>query len=90
MSDLLNDDDNTLDADPTLVHKGIDAETSDWPDALKDQDPGADADADERLDWYEQHKDTAEALAESEEEEEEGPDEEEIRAQQRDRFHYRL
>jgi hypothetical protein len=74
-----------------LIHKGINSETEDWPDALKEDDPGPDADAEERLDWYNRSRQTADLLAENDEgEEDEAPSEEEIKSQKREQVSYGL
>lgn len=49
-----------------LIHAGIDAETSAWPDPIKEKDPGEDADLQARAQWFQNYADTADALAESE------------------------
>lgn len=74
-----------------LIHKGINSETEDWPDALKEDDPGPDADPEERLDWYNRSRHTADLLTENDEEDaDEAPSGEEIKAQKRDQVSYSL
>lgn len=47
-----------------LVHAGIDAKVSGWPDVVAEEDPGPEADARERAIWYRDHKSIAEGLKE--------------------------
>jgi len=47
-----------------LLHAGIEARTSDWPDPVTSEDPGREASIDSRVFWYRQHKDIAEGLQE--------------------------
>lgn len=47
-----------------LLHAGIDAKTSDWPDVVKQEDPGPEEDARSRAIWYREHKSIAEGLQE--------------------------
>lgn len=46
-----------------LVNKGIDAQMSDWPDSLKEGDPGPD-DPEARTEWFREQKRVAEAVKE--------------------------
>jgi hypothetical protein len=74
-----------------LIHEGISSETEDWPDALKEDDPGPDADPEERLDWYNRTRHTADLLAgDDDEDEDQAPSAEEVQAQKREKQDYRL
>lgn len=73
-----------------LIHKGINSETEDWPDALKEDDPGPDADPEERLDWYNRTRHTADLLVSDEDDEGEAPSAEEIQSQKREQVSYSL
>lgn len=48
---------------PDLINRGIDAEISDWPDSLTEDDPGPD-DPGERAEWFRDQERVAEAVKE--------------------------
>lgn len=51
-----------------IMHAGIEAESSDWPEPIKEEDPGREADLRARAQWFEGHARTADAMAASDEE----------------------
>ena len=51
-----------------IMHAGIEAESSDWPEPIKEEDPGREADLRTRAQWFSGHARTADAMAASDEE----------------------
>lgn len=48
---------------PELINRGIDVQISDWPDSLKEGDPGPDNPA-ARAEWFREQKRVADAVKE--------------------------